>query len=63
VQTSRGTLTASPSGDRLSDPAKRMTSMGMRVVAVLGVLGIAYGIVVAETELASNGQTMQAASG
>ncbi len=63
MQTSRGTLTASPSGDRLSDPAKRMTSMGIRVLAVLAVVGIAYGIVVAETELASEGQTMQAASG
>jgi len=63
VQTSRGTLTASPSGDRLRDPAKRMTCMGIRVLAVLAVVGIAYGIVVAETELASDGQTMQAASG
>jgi len=47
----------------MSDPAKRMTSMGIRVLAVLAVVGIAYGIVVAETELASEGQTMQAASG
>ena len=63
MQTSRVTLTASPTRDRLNDAAKRMTSMGIRVLAVLAVVGIAYGIVVAETELASEGQTMQAASG
>ena len=63
MQTSRVTSTASATGERLSDPAKRMTSMGIRILAVLAIVGIGYGIVVAESKLAIGGQIMQAASG
>jgi hypothetical protein len=37
--------------------------MGIRLLAVLAIVGIGYGIVVAESKLAIGGQIMQAASG